>query len=354
MIGMARHYRTGTVYERGGVWWIQYFARGRRVRESSGSTDEVEARRILRVKVGELAAGRDVTPERATIDKLCALVLADYKMRNLRDAATVAWRYDAHVKPLIGSLRAERFTPHQVRTYIEQRRKESASDATINRELAIVRRGFSLALREDPPIVRRAPYIAKLVEDNARQGFIEQAQYVALREALPDHLKALMVVGYHCGNRLGELRKLRWSQVDLESGEIRIEQAQTKGKRPRTVPIYGDMTEWLAWQSKRRQPGCELVFHWDGKPLGSHLKGWAKACTAVGLDRLHFHDLRRSAVRNMERAGIPRNVAMQISGHKTESVYRRYDIVAEGDLKSAGEKLAAYHRQQTPKLRRVK
>jgi integrase len=204
-----------------------------------------------------------------------------------------------------------------------------------------------------PASVRWAPYIAKLQEDNTRRGFIEQAQYLALRAALPDHLKALLVVGYHCGNRLGELRKLRWGQLDLESGEIRIEQAQAKGKKPRTVPIYGDMTEWLAWQSKRRQPGCEFVFHWDEKRLGSHLKGWAKACMAVGLDTLHSHVLRRSAVR-MERAGIPRNVAMQISGHKTESVYRRYDIVAEGDLKSAGEKLAAYHRQQTPKLRRVK
>jgi integrase len=303
-------------------------------------------RRILKVKVGEAAAGRDVTPERATIN--------DYKMRKLRDAVTVAWRYEAHVKPLIGSLRADRFTPHQVRAYIEQRRKASASDATINRELSIVRRGFSLALREDPPIVRRAPYIAKLQEENTRQGFIEQAQYMALREALPDHLKALLVVGYHCGNRLGELRKLRWSQVDLESGEIRIEQGQAKGKRPRTLPIYGDMAEWLTRQWKRREPGCELVFHWHGKPLGSHLKGWAPACAAVGLSELHFHDLRRSAIRNMERTGVSRHIAMGLSGHRTESVFRRYDIVVESDLKSAAEKLTTYQRQQTPKLRRVK
>ncbi len=84
------------------------------------------------------------------------------------------------------------------------------------------------------------------------------------------------------------------------------------------------------------------------------MKGWERACTEVGLEELHFHDLRRSAVRNMERAGIPRHVAMQISGHRTESVYRRYDIVVDADLKAAGEKLAAYHKQQAPKLRRVK
>ena len=171
---------------------------------------------------------------------------------------------------------------------------------------------------------------------------------------MPDHLKTLLVVGYHCGNRLGELRKLRWLQVDLEAKEIRIERSQAKSKKGRTIPIYGDMLEWLQWQSGRRVDGCDLVFNWNGKPLGSHLKGWDKACLAAECPGLHFHDLRRSAIRNMERAGIPRHIAMQISGHRTEIVYRRYDIVVDADLKAAGEKLAAYHAQQAPKLLRVK
>jgi integrase len=328
---------TGTIYLRGNTYWLQYYVRGRPVNESTGSSNEAEARRQLKVKVGEAAAGRDVAPERATVNDLCALVLADYRLRKLRDAANVQWRIDAHIKPAIGSLPASRFTPNQVRQYVDLRRKESASEATINREMAIVRRGFSLALREDPPLVRRVPYIPKLEEDNVRQGFIEQGQYLALRETLPDHLKALLVVGYHCGNRLGELRKLRWSQVDLDAREIRIQKAQAKGKKPRTLPIYGDMDEWLTRQAGQRAEGCDLVFHWNGKPLGSHLKGWDRACTAAELAGLHFHDLRRSAVRNMERAGIPRHVAMQISGHRTESVYRRYDIVVEGDIRAAAK-----------------
>jgi integrase len=126
---------------------------------------------------------------------------------------------------------------------VAQRRKQGAENATINRELAIIRRGFSLGLREDPPLVRRAPYILKLDEDNVRQGFIEEPQYLALRTAMPDHLKALLVVAYHCGTRLGELRKLRWSQVDLDAAVIRIEKRQAKGKKPRTIPIWGDMPE---------------------------------------------------------------------------------------------------------------
>jgi integrase len=355
MATMAANMRgSGSYYLRGKVYWISYWVNGRQIKKSTGSRDEAEAKRQLKVQIGEAAAGKCVLPERTTIDDLFALVLADYKLRKLRDCATVEWRYNAHVKPLIGSLLASRFSPHQARQYVAARRAESASDATINRELAIIRRGFSLALREDPPLARRAPYIPKLEEDNVRQGFIERAQYIALRNALPDHLKTVLVVGYHCGNRLGELRKLRWHQVDLACREIRVTKGQTKGKRPRTLPIYGDMVEWLEWQEKCRTPGCDLVFHWNGKPLGSHLKGWDRACDSVGLDGLHFHDLRRSAIRNMERAGIPRHVAMGMSGHKTESVYRRYDIVVEEDLKAAAKRLEKYHSDQAPKLRRVK
>lgn len=353
---MARRTKgTGSIWKRGNIWWYAYIVNGVRVPCSSHSTDRDEAARQLTVKLGEIASGADVTPGKATIDDLYRLVVADHKLRKLRDLKNVEWRYNAHIRPVLGSLDASRFTPKQVRAYVDRRRQDGASDASINRELAIVRRGFTLAQQEDPPLVRKAPYIPKLEEDNVRQGFIEHTQYRALLAALPEHLKAVFVVGYHCGNRLGELRKLRIPQVDLEAGEIRIERKHAKGKRPRTLPIYGEMREWLEWQLGRRAKGCDLLFHYHGRPLGSHLKGWARACKAAGLEGLYFHDLRRSAIRNMERAGIPRHIAMQISGHRTESTYRRYDIVVEADLKDAARKLEEYQRaKERPKLRRVK
>jgi hypothetical protein len=148
---MAEHTRgTGTVYRRGNIWWLQYYLNGRQFNQSIGSSDESEAHRQLKVKIGEIAAGKDVTPKRTTINDLCALVVADYRLRKLRDTDTVRWRIDAHIKPLVGSLLASRFNREQVRQYVQLRRKTSASDATINRELAIVRRGFNLGLREDP------------------------------------------------------------------------------------------------------------------------------------------------------------------------------------------------------------
>jgi integrase len=269
----------------------------------------------------------------------------------------VAWTYHAHTKPILGTLLASRFGPAQVRIYIESRRKEGAKNSTINRELSFLRRGFQLGYEEDPPLVRRIPAISKLEEQNARQGFIEQAHYERLLGELPERLKALFVVGYHVGCRVGELRKLRWEQVDFEAGVIRLFAGQTKGKKPRTLPIYGEMEHWLGMQQAKPSTPERWVFPGRlNRPVGAHLDGWRQACERAGLPGLFFHDLRRSAVRNLTRAGVPRHVAMAITGHKTASVFARYDIVSQGDIvnvKQTMERFMETQRKPT-KLERVK
>jgi integrase len=189
--------------------------------------------------------------------------------------------------------------------------------------------------------------------NNARQGFLEPEQFAKLRDALPAHLRPMAVVGFHTGARFGELRSIKWEQVDLLGGEIRLTADQTKASRPRTLPIYGDMGPWLELALADREakyPSCPWLFHYQDRRVGKELCGWRKACRAAGFPDLHFHDLRRSAVRNMERAGIPRHVAMGISGHKTEAIYRRYDIVSSRDLHEAGKRMERYlsGRDRTP------
>jgi integrase len=149
----------------------------------------------------------------------------------------VEWRYKANVETELGGIQASRLTAARIRTCIEDRRREGASDGTINRELAIVRRGYRLGMWEDPPLARRAPKIPKLEEDNARQGFLEPEQYEKLLEELPVRLKALFMCGYHTCAWKGELRKVRWEQVDFDAGLIRLKATQTKGKQPRTLPF---------------------------------------------------------------------------------------------------------------------
>lgn len=298
-------------------------------------------------------------PEKATVGDLCALVIEDYRLRKLRDLKIVEWRYNAHVKPVLGSLPVSRFGSAQVKQYVKIRRQAEASDTTINRELSIVRRGFTLGLREDPPLVRHQVNIPKLEEDNVRQGFLEQEQYEKLLEEMPANLKALYVCGYHTGARKNELRRIQWTQVDSESSVIRLAVSQTKGKKARVLPIYGDMSRWLESQRESAPAGNPWVFHGErNHPISNHLNGWVEACERAGLAGLLFHDLRRSAVRNMKRAGIQDKVAMEISGHRTRSVFDRYNIVDEGDVANAAEKLEQYAKKRkadrAAKLERVK
>jgi len=147
--------------------------------------------------------------------------------------------------------------------------------------------------------------------------------------------------------------------VDFESGLIRLSAGQTKTKRARTLPIYGDMRRWLEQQRGTCPADCAWVFHGaHGRPVDNHPNGWLEACKRANLAELLFHDLRRSAVRNMKRAGIQDRVAMEISGHRTRSIFDRYNIIDVADLKSAGERLEEYARRRKQEraapLQRVK
>jgi integrase len=357
---MRRPVGTGSIFRHNNstskTWFIAYTAKDGRRRENSHSEDLEVAKQLLAKRLGEIATGQGLPPAKVTVGTLIDLVTADYDFRKHKSGKITAWRAAKHFEDL-RKIPAMTFGTVDIQRYVAERRKE-ASDATINRELSILRRGFVLGKQSDPPLVYRSPYIPQLAEDNVRQGFLEPEQYERLLAELPERLKALFVCAYHVGTRKGELRKIRWEQVDFEAGLIRLEARQTKGKAPRTLPIYGDMERWLRTQQETGISGCSWVFHWRGQPVGAHLDGWHEACERAGVPGLLFHDLRRAAVRNMKRAGIQDKVAMAISGHKTRSVFDRYNIVDEADLTNAGELLEQYaerrKRERAAKLKRVK
>ena len=302
---------------------------------------------------------RGIPPGTATIDDLAQLVFDDHELKERKDRKEPKQRYVKHIARRWGKWKADKLTTADIRAYVKERRSEGAKNATINRELEIVRRGFNLGKREEPPPVYDAPHIEKLPERNARQGFIEQYQYEKLLEELPPELKALFVCSYHVGARKGELRKTRWEWIDWDASVIRVPGTATKNSAPRTLPIYGDMIRWLEAQREKCPEGNPYVFfgRWRApgeRSIGGENKfavspamhGWDEACKAAGLEGLTPHDLRRSAVRNMKRAGVVDSVAMRITGHKTRSMYDRYDIVDETDLIDAGQKLAEYAAKQ--------
>ena len=144
-------------------------------------------------------------------------------------------------------------------------------------------------------------------DDNVREGFLEHEQYVRLRDELPDHQKLILVIGYHLGMRRGEILKLRWDQVDWDANLIRLEKKQTKAKKARNAPLYGELRAWFELAYSARDPQCPFIVSWRGHGITEVKTAWKKARERAGVPALLIHDLRRTAVRNMIRAGISEN-----------------------------------------------
>jgi integrase len=342
------------VYLRGRIWWICYWKGGKPYFESSKSCIKADAIRMLKLRQGQIVTGNFVRADRATMGDLFKLVEEDYAARECHSLYETKLRIARHLKPFFGNLRVADFETQHVHRYVGGRQKAEPrpANATLNRELAIVTRAFRIAAEMTPPLVGHVPRMPKLKEDNVRTGFLEDEQYRTLLHQLPDYLQLLFVTAFHVGCRKGELLLVQWPQVDFKSKEIRLRPGTTKNDEGRTLPIYGDMLPWLEMayaQHQAKFQQCLWVFQKDGERIKSFRKAWASACTRAGVPDLLFHDLRRSAVRNMERAGIPRKMAMAISGHKTEEVYRRYAMVSPRDIRDAAAKMERFFQETITK-----
>ena len=337
----------GRIFQRGPVWWVSYYHRGREMRESSKSTDKRKAEKLLRERLRTTGTPAFVGPaaERLSFDDLAAMYLTDFRVNGKRSLAD-ATRHVAHLKTVFGLDRALDITADRIATYTAQRLADGLAPASINRKLAALRRMFSLAVKAGR--LPHRPHVAMLAEDNAREGFLEPADFAAVRAQLPDYLADAATFAYLTGWRKGEVGTLEWRDVDLDGGAIRLRAAHSKNKRPRVVALRGELLALPEKRAALRVPECRLVFHRAGRPLGDFRKTWHAACRAAGLEGRIFHDMRRSAVRNMIRAGVPERVAMAVSGHRTRAIFDRYNIVSEADLTAAADQLHAHLQQRQP------
>jgi len=334
----------GMLYRRGRIWWIKYYRNGKSFRESSKSENVRDAKRLLQRREGEIGTGNFLGPktERVSFEELAEDFLNDYRANDRKSFIWAKRRVERHLTRFFGGLRVVDITTDRVRAYTVQRRQQGASNGSINRELAALKRMFNLAAEMTPPKVARVPYIPMLKESNVRKGFFKHREYLALRSELPGYLKPVLTFGYYTGARAAEVLTLKWHQVDLKARTVTLEAGTTKNDQPRTIPLAGEVVEALQTQRFKRDanfPICDYVFSRFGKRIRGFYVAWKSACKRAGVAGKLFHDLRRTAVRNMVRAGVPERVAMAISGHKTRSVFDRYNIVTERDLHEAAQRL---------------
>ncbi len=335
----------GSIYRRGDRWAIEFWKDGVQHRESARTSSENEAIAHLRQRADELAQNRYVGPraERVTVKALLALVAQDYATTGNRSSRTLKFRVAA-LESELGHLRAVAVSSGAIEAYKSKRLGDGKAKATINRELACLRRAYRLASQSRPPLIsaNRVPTINLYQENNVRQGVVSPEDYLALLAQLPDPINDAVTLGYLSGWRRAEVLGMTWSEVDRTRGLMTPPAERSENREPRELPLSPALAALIEkrWQARLVSgPSgprvCDRVFHREGEPVRDFRSAWRKAVEAIGRPGLLFHDLRRSAVTNMIRAGVPEQTAMRISGHRTSSVFRRYRIVEAKDLLSA-------------------
>ena len=333
-------------------WYIAYYAHGKQIRESSGSPVKAVAERLLRTRLGELDKGLTPNP---SAHKLRYEDLREafftYYVKNGRKSVYIKKDGKASISSLnaldtffkgwrVGEIASG------IDRFIISRQEAGASNGTINRSLASLRKMFNLAVFNKRVPKEVCPNFEMLPEAAPRSGFVTVEEFHRLRTELPAYLKAPVTLLWATGMRKGEMQRLLWANLHSdtqgrENAVIRLDGTQTKNKKPRT--IYLD-SECIALLDMLKHAG-PYVFGGD-KPLGDFKCAWKSAATRAGLAGLLVHDLRRSAVRDMVRAGIAQKTAMERAGQVTDSIFRRYDIVDEVDAQQAMQKQAAYRQEQ--------
>jgi len=348
----------GMLYKRGNVYWIKYYVNGRPVRESTRTTKQREAERYLKDREGRAVMGAPALPkiERICFSEIADALVADYTASGKRDLKDVAVKL-APVRTFFNAYRLPAIDPTSITSYIQQRQAAGLANGTINRELSLL--GKALRLAHERGQLLRPPRIHLLQEAAPRAGFFERPDFERVRRQFakrPD-LQLAVTIAYTYGWRMqSEVLPLPLSQVDLSAGTLRLEPGQTKNKEGRTVYLTPDLAGLVSEQIERvkalaRRTGklITVLFpnprrgRFQGQPLRDFRKAWATACKKAGLTGMIRHDLRRTAVRNLVRSGVPETVAMKITGHKTRSVFDRYNIVSDADLREASQKLFGHN-----------
>ncbi len=369
---MPRPRGTGCLYRQKGsaVWWVKYYRGGRAYRESTRTTNRRKAEMFLRRRLAEVTTGLFFGPrvERIRVQELAEDFLRDYRVngRKSYDDAEARWRL--HLKPFFGHLRAADVGTDLIARYAETRQNGGAKNATINRELAALRRMFYLGFKAAPPKVYRVPSFPHLEENNVRTGFVEEPQFRSMVEHCHElWLRTMIEIAYQYGWREDELLSMRVKQADLLGRVLRLNPGTTKNNEGREVAITETIRTLLQECAAGKMPDDYLFTREGGKRVKDFRGAWAKMCCAAGLGKfvcpkcrsvvdadrrcakceqkwqvtqlkyigLIFHDLRRSAARENRKAGITESVIMKMGGWKTRTVFERYNIVTQADVKQA-------------------
>lgn len=355
-------YGEGAIYQRGKIWWVRYNQDGKQVRESSKSEKQGDAVKLLHKRQGAIVEGRPTgrEGEKLTLKTLKELLHEDYVQRERKSWSRAGRSFQAVIDAFGENAKVPRLTADALHRYLGARLKDGAARATVQKELAAVKRALNIAV-ERGLLPYRVPFPRMGEIKNARCEFIEDFEWALVRAELPPYWQDMGDMALAMGWRVkGEIRPLKWAQVDWERGLLHLERYKTKNGDARIFP-FTEVPEVLAALERRRTatPESPYVFHVPpGKTVGLRLqhdtagpvgesrfyrdwrRGWRKAFGKDAAPKIP-HDFRRSVVRALETGQVPRSVAKRLVGHRTDSMYSRYAITTEQDLRQAVRRLVS-------------
>lgn len=322
-------------------YWIEYYVHGKRKRERIGpskSAAEQRLREVLKARTEDRFIEKDPAA-RLTLGELSKWYLS---LPEVKAKRSYRRDKDSAVPHLLRLLKEEtkinQLTPGMVESYQTQRLSESSprrlgknvQPATVNRELSCLKTMLNRAVRHGKLNHNPVSGVKKLAENNVRMKTLTQEEFENLLRHCPDHVRPIVLTAFYTGMRKSEVIGLTWGEVDLETGFIRLPSDRTKPKIARPVPLHPRIKKTL--ERLPRGLHTDRVFLKDGKPLSDIKRSYRTACHQAGLDDFTFHDLRHCAINNLRQAGNDYFRIMAISGHKTMSVFKRYNLVTEEEL----------------------
>lgn len=329
-------YRTQAGEKRvAGVWWWKAPS-GQRY--STGQRDEQAAQAWAMERVSEARRGDPAHLEApAHYDDLERMLLDDWEAKGRRGVDQAVCRL-RHLRRAFSGWSATAITTDRVTTYALRRREEGAAPATVNLEIALLHRSFVLARRAGR--VREVPIMDRLRGVKHRTGVVERGDFEAICSFLPARYVPVVRFLYLTGWREREALTLTWQHVDLAAGEVKLAAENSKTGEPRTFPFAAspDLTELLKAQHEGRRSLSPYVF--PGR-AGHALdrtglqKRWREACIKAGCPAALIHDLRRTAARDLRRAGVAPYVAMAQLGHRDTRTHQAYSVVLRQDATDA-------------------
>lgn len=330
----------GRIFQRGTVFWISFYDHGREHRESAGlQAARGDAEDLLRARLAECHLGQFTAAGRHTT---VAEVLDAYERhlqlagRKIRAMAPQLRRLRAR----FGALRAREITLPLLERYALDQRQRGLAPGTIKVRLAYLRAAFNVARRGG--LIACRPDWPQIRVDNAREGCFTPAELARLIEALPKPLDDVALFASLTGWRREEILGLTWPEVDRATGEIRLAAERSKNRRARPLLLEGLLADLIERRWTRRAPS-PWVFHRDGRRIRDFRHVWINALAMAGITAPRiFHDLRRTLVTDLDRAGIAPAVARTFTGHRSEAMRQRYRIVAPREQRGVVAALVAY------------